>query len=464
MSRHQAPPVRRAHPGEDLSQLPPEISAHLARPFLYFIRVAAMAGAALLAATMLALALANGPWATAFLALWEMPAGIAIGTFDTTRSIRHWINDGLMALFFFVVSLELKRELVLGELRTVRAAMLPAAAALGGMAVPVIVFLLLVEPGPAMHGWGTVMSTDTAFVVGCLAVLGSRIPGSLRLFLLSLAIFDDVGAILVVAIGYGGPLDWGALAAAGAVVLTIVAVRRLGVRAMPVYVALGLALWVALDLSGVHATVSGVVLGLMTPSGRWVSGTRLRAILDRVASHPLDQRWGDDRLARQALSRAGTATREVLSPLERLEMALHPWVAFGVLPLFALANAGVPFGRATVDTGLVLATAAAFVIGKPTGIVLASVLAVRLRLAVRPASLPWKLLAAGSLLTGIGFTMALFVAELAFDADRLDSAKAGVLVASVVCALAGLGAIIAVTRGPRTPGPANRRDLDPAAR
>jgi NhaA family Na+:H+ antiporter len=418
----------------------------LARPFLYFVRVEAMSGAALLVCAVLALTLANGPWAHAFLALWEMPAGISIGAFEASRSLRHWINDGLMTLFFFVISLELKRELVLGELRSVRAAALPVAAALGGMVVPVAVFLLLVEPGPATRGWGTVMSTDTAFVIGCLAVLRSRIPGSLRLFLLSLAIFDDVGAILVVAVGYGEPLVWGALAGAGTVVLAIVAARRLGIRAMPVYVALGLALWVALDLSGVHATASGVILGLMAPSGRWVSDTRLRAILDRVSTHPLDQPWGHDTAARHDLSRAGAATREVLSPIERLELTLHPWVAFAVLPLFALANAGVTFGGAPVDTGLVLAVAAAFVLGKPAGIVLASVLAVRLRLAVLPRTLPWKLLVAGSLLAGIGFTMALFVAELAFDSTLLDSAKMGVLTASVISAVAGLGAVIAVTR------------------
>ena len=205
MPRHQAPPVRRAGPGEDLSRLPSTMAGHLAQPFVHFLRIEAMAGAALLASTVLAMVLANGPWASAFLALWELPAGITLGPFDATRSLRHWINDGLMTLFFFVISLELKRELVLGELRTLRAVALPIAAALGGMAVPVAVFLLLAEPGPAMRGWGTVMSTDTAFVIGCLALLRSRTPGSLRLFLLSGAIFDDVGAILVVAVRYGGP-------------------------------------------------------------------------------------------------------------------------------------------------------------------------------------------------------------------------------------------------------------------
>lgn len=420
----------------------------LARPFLYFIRVEAMAGAALLASTALAMGLANSPWSDWFLGLWQTPVGISAGAFETSRTLKHWINDGLMTLFFFVISLELKRELVLGELRNPRVAALPVAAALGGMLIPVGVFLLLVEPGPHARGWGTVMSTDTAFVIGCLAVLKSRVPGSLRLFLLSLAIFDDVGAVLVVAIGYGGPLDWIALALAAGTIAAILALGRFGVRGMSVYFALGVGLWLALDRSGIHAAVSGVILGLLTPSRRWISGTRLRAILDRVTARPLDESWGGNARARGDLSRAGVATREALSPIERLELALHPWVAFAVLPLFALANAGIPLRDVEVDTGLAMAVAAAFVIGKPAGVVLFSVLAVRLRIALLPSSLSWRLLVPGSVLTGIGFTMALFIAELAFEAGSLASAKLGVLLASLVCATVGLGALVLLTSSP----------------
>lgn len=436
-----------------LSRLPHGPTDRFASSFLYFLRIEAMAGAALLAGTLVALGIANSPWSEAFLALWETQLGFVAGQGEISRSLKHWINDGLMTLFFFVISLELKRELVLGELRSPRMAALPVAAALGGMVVPVALFLLLLGQGQDqnqnMSGWGTVMSTDTAFVIGCLAALGRRVPGSLRLFLLSLAIFDDVGAILVVAIAYGDALSWAALGAAAFVLAVTAGVARLGIRSTGVYIALGAAAWLAFDASGVHATVTGVILGLMTPSRRWISDTRLRAILGRVIAHPPDERWNSDRAARGDLRRAGVAAREALSPIERLEHGLHPWVAFVALPLFALANAGVPVTGAQIDTGLAYAVGAAFVIGKPLGIVLFAFLAVRLRIAILPPGLRWRLLVPGSILAGIGFTMALFIAELAFDADSLVSAKLGVLVASVVCAIVGLGALLLVTRAPR---------------
>jgi len=430
-----------------LSRLPPGPTDRLARSFLYFVRIEAMAGAALLASTLIALCLANSAWSEEFLALWETRLGFTAGPGQVSRSLKHWINDGLMTLFFFVISLELKRELVLGELRSPRMAALPIAAALGGMVVPVAVFLLLGQSQhQSMHGWGTVMSTDTAFVIGCLAALGTRVPGSLRLFLLSLAIFDDIGAILVVAIAYGDPLSWTALGAAGIALALTAGLARLGIRSTAVYIALGAAVWLAFDASGVHATVAGVILGLMTPSRRWVSDTRLRAILRRVIAHPPDEHWNSDRAARGDLHRAGVAAREALSPIERLELGLHPWVAFIVLPLFALANAGVPITSARIDTGLAYAIGAAFVIGKPLGIVLFTFLAVRLRIAILPPALRWRMLVPGSILAGIGFTMALFIAELAFDADSVASAKLGVLVASVICAVVGLSALLLATR------------------
>ena len=435
----------RPHMPDRLSRLPHGMTDRFAKSFLHFVRIEAMAGVALLAATVVALVAANSPWAAWFHALWETRAGISLGGMEISRSLRHWINDGLMTMFFFVISLELKRELVLGELRNPRMAALPIAAALGGMLVPVGVFLLMVDAGPGMRGWGTVMSTDTAFVIGCLAVLGARIPGSLRLFLLSLAIFDDVGAIVVVAIGYGHDLYWPALCAAGMAFALVLALGWLGVRSMAAYVASGAAAWIALDLSGLHATVAGVALGLMTPAARWVSDARLRAILDRVLARPPGELGTGNTVARDDLQRAGVAAREAFSPIERLELLLHPWVAFAVLPLFALANAGVGFAGARLDAGLALAVAAAFVAGKPVGVVFFSFMAVRTGLARLPPALPWKLLVAGSLLTGIGFTMALFIAELAFEADRLASAKIGILAASVVCVAAGLGALFLLT-------------------
>jgi NhaA family Na+:H+ antiporter len=306
------------------------------------------------------------------------------------------------------------------------------------MLAPVSVFLLIVSDAPGASGWGTVMSTDTAFVIGCLAVLGSRVPQDLRLFLLSLAIFDDVGAILVVTIGYGGALNLLALGVAGAALVAVAAIARLGVRSIPVYFAVGGGIWLAFDASGVHATVTGVILGLMTPARSWVSDRRLHAILDRVIAYPPGDHWSSDAAARHDLNKAGIATREALSPIERLEIALHPWVAFGILPLFALANAGVPMVPARFDPSVTTAIFMAFVAGKPVGVILFSFLAVKSRLGIRPSELSWGLLAAGSLLTGIGFTMALFIAELSFNADLLNSVKLGVLAASATSAVLGL--------------------------
>ncbi|KOF15606.1 sodium:proton antiporter [Ensifer adhaerens] len=430
---------------DSLSQLPREPADRLTKPFMRFLLIEATAGIILLLSTLLALGLANTAWSSSFLALWEMPAGVRVGDIEIYRSLKHWINDGLMTLFFFVIALELKRELVLGELRNPRIAALPIAAALGGMAVPAGLFSLLVGGGPGASGWGTVMSTDTAFVIGCLAVLGSRVPGSLRLFLLSLAIFDDVGAVLIVAIGYGEPLNWVALGTAGLGLAVVAGIARLGIRSIPVYFAIGGGIWLAFDTSGVHATLAGVILGLMTPARRWVSDTRLNAILDRVIAHPPGDHWSRDTVARSDLHRADVATREALSPIERLEIALHPWVAFVIMPFFALSNAGVPIGDANFDIPLTIAIFAAFVVGKPVGIVLFSFLAVKLRFGTRPDELSWSLLAAGSLLAGIGFTMALFIADLAFEPELLNSVKLGVLGASVISAALGLLALTLLT-------------------
>ncbi len=426
---------------ESLAQLPKEPADLFTRPFLRFVRIEAMAGAVLLLCALIAIVLANTVWSVQFLSFWELRVGLALGDIEFSRSLKHWINDGLMTLFFFVVALELKREMALGELRNPRLAALPLAGALGGMIVPAGVFLLLVQGGPSASGWGTVMSTDTAFVIGCLAVLGSRVPESLRLFLLSLAIFDDIGAILVVAIGYGGALNWIALGLAGAGFAIVAASARLGIRSIPVYFAIGGGIWLALDASGVHATLAGVILGLMTPARSWVSDTRLHAILDRVVAYPPGDHWSGDSASRRDLLRAGVAAREALSPIEQLETTLHPWVAFTIMPLFALANAGVPIVPSNFDSTVAMAIFVGFIFGKPIGVVLFSALAVKLRLAIRPSELTWSMLVAGSLLAGIGFTMALFIAELAFGPALLDSVKLGVLAASVVSAIGGVLAL-----------------------
>jgi NhaA family Na+:H+ antiporter len=422
----------------ELSQLPTELVDRLAKPFARFLRIEAAGGVVLLLFAVVALALSNSPWARPFLGVWETRIGMQFGTFEFARSLRGWINDWAMTLFFFLVALELKRELVLGELSNPRMAALSIAAALGGMLVPAALYVLLQWGQPGQDGWGTVMATDTAFVIGCLALLGPRIPQSLRVFMLSLAIVDDIGAILVVAIGYSSHIAWSALAL-GAVGIAVVHLMALiGVRTFPAYFLVGGFVWLAVDASGIHATITGVILGLMTPARRWVSDERLYAILDRVVAHPAGDEGSEDTKDRQTLQLAEVAARESLSPVERLEIGLHPWVGFVIMPLFAFANAGLPLSFGDLTNSLTLAVFAGFALGKPVGVLGFSWLALRTGIAIRPPDLDWRLLAGGALLAGIGFTMALFIANLAFNPSLIDSAKLGIFLASGFSALAGL--------------------------
>jgi NhaA family Na+:H+ antiporter len=432
--------------------LPPEIADRVTKPFGRFLKVEAAAGGMLLVATFAALTLSNSAWSAPFLTFWETPVGLHFGSWDITRSLRHWVNDGLMTFFFFVVALELKRELVLGELRNWRLAALSFAGALGGMLVPAFVFFAIMKNQPGVHGWGAVMATDTAFVIGCLALLGSRIPSSLRLFLLSLAIFDDVGAILVVAVGYGDAPTWPVLALVVLGIAAVVGAARVGIRSVPIYFLLGGVVWLGFDASGIHPTIAGVVLGLLTPTRGWVSDERLRTIFERVLSYPRGDHWSGDTTGRGDLRRAGIAATETLSPVERLEMVLHPWVAFAIMPMFVLANAGVTIAGADMSDPVSMAIFGALVFGKPIGVFTLSWLAVRLRLATRPLDLSWSLLAAGGLLTGIGFTMSLFIAGLAYSSMLLDAAKIGILGASIVSAAAGLLMLVWLTPKQRPAG------------
>lgn len=423
---------------QDNTGLPHEMADSFTDPFHRFLKIEAAAGAALVLATLAALVLSNSAWSASFLAFWRMPVGLHVGGWDYARSLRDWINDGLMTLFFFVVALELKRELVLGELRHLRMAALSFAGALGGMLVPLAIYLGMMAGLPGVHGWGTVMATDTAFVIGALALLGSRIPPTLRLFLLSLAIFDDVGAILVVAFGYGHALNWPALVLGVLGLAAVAGAARIGIKSVPVFFLFGGAIWLCFDASGLHPTLTGVALGLMTPTGAWVDDARLRAILGRLLANETGEHWSGDTAERRDLQRAGTAVTQALSPVERLEMMLHPWVSFAIMPVFALANAGVAIARGDMWQPVSAAIFAALVFGKPIGVFAFTWLAVRLGLATRTTGLSWPLLAAGSLLTGIGFTMSLFIAGQAYAPAMLTAAKIGILAGSVVAASAGL--------------------------
>ncbi|MBR0662206.1 Na+/H+ antiporter NhaA [Neoroseomonas oryzicola] len=434
-----------------LNALPREAIDWFVGPLGRFLRIEAAGGVVLLLSAILAFALSNSALAERFLAFWDTPLGVRAGAIVFERSLRGWINDGLMTLFFFVVALELKRELVLGELREPRVAALSIAAAAGGMLVPAGIYLASQFGRPGEHGWGTVMATDTAFVIGCLALLGRNAPQRLRIFLLSLAVVDDIGAILVVAAGYSGTLDWTALTAGGAGIAAVRGLALLGVRTVPVYIVAGSLIWIAIDASGIHPTVAGVVLGLLTPTRGWVSDRRLRAILQRVLAYPPGDHWSGDTADRRVLRSAGKAAQETLSPVERLGMALHPWVAFGVMPLFALANAGVPLSIDGLAEPLALTVMIGLVLGKPVGVVGFAWLAVRSGMAVRPKTLGWGMLAGGGILAGIGFTMALLIAELAFQGGQLQAAKLGILAASVISAATGLAFLALLGRHGRTP-------------
>jgi len=429
-------------PGTEIARLPKELVDRLTKPFGRFLRIEAAGAAVLLLFTVAALVLSNSPWADFFEHAWETSVGLQLGSLEFVRSLREWINDGLMTLFFFLVALELKRELVLGELNNPRMAALSIAAALGGMLVPAALYLALQWGQPGEMGWGTVMATDTAFVIGCLALLGSRIPQSLRVFMLSLAIADDIGAIVVVAIGYSSHIAWAALALAALGVAIVRAMAVLGFRGFPLYFLVGAFIWLAVDASGIHATITGVILGMMTPARRWVSDERLYAILGQVVAHPSGADRSGATKDRQTLQVAEIAARETLSPVERLEIALHPWVGFVIMPLFAFANAGLPLSIGDLGSSVTVAVFVGFALGKPIGVLTFSWLAVVSQIAIRPPDLSWRLLARGGLLAGIGFTMSLFIANLAFSRSLIDSAKLGIFLASIFSAVAGLALLM----------------------
>jgi NhaA family Na+:H+ antiporter len=413
-------------------------------PVARFLHVQSASGVVLLAFTLAALALANSPVREQFLALWKTQIGLSIGDWDFRHPLKHWINDGLMVIFFFVVGLEVKRELVLGELRGFRTAALPIAAAMGGMIAPAAIYLALQWGQGGQHGWGIPMATDIAFVVGCLALLGERVPRSLRILLLSLAIVDDVGAILVIAIGYTSQIHLVPLAGGVLGIGLVMLLARLGVRSVPMYVLVGVGVWFGFHESGVHATIAGVILGLLTPVRPWVSEGLVMQLVRQAGDFLEGGAWPDEPDRHSVLRSVERAARETISPLERLEAALHPWVSFVIMPLFAFANAGVSLKLAAFADPVALAVLAGLAVGKPLGIVSLSWVAVRTGLATLAPGLSWRVLTAGGVLAGIGFTMSLFIAGLALNEQMLDSAKVGILTASTVCAGAGMVLLIAM--------------------
>ncbi len=431
--------------------VPDPLVDRLLAPFRRFARTASAGGLVLLAATAVALAWANSPWAAAYHRLWETPLTLGAGGWSVQWSLHHLINDGLMAVFFFVVGLEIKREVLAGELKSLRSASLPMVAALGGMIVPAGLYALVNGGGPGSGGWGVPMATDIAFALGVLALLGDRVPTGLKVFLAALAIVDDIGAVLVIALFYSGGVAWGALATAGAILLVAVGANAAGFRRPWTYGTLGIALWAAVLASGVHATVAGVLLAMAIPvrtrldEPAFLASAR-RALDDFDAAAVVTARDPDTTVLSNtehhtALEELETLCEQAQPPLIRLEHALHGIVAFAIMPLFALANAGVSLGAdasQAVASPIALGTVLGLVLGKPLGITGFSWLAVRLGFAALPSGVTWPMLVGAGVLGGIGFTMALFIAGLAFtDPALLEAAKLGILAASLSTGVAG---------------------------
>ncbi len=404
------------------------------KPIQQFLHVEAASGVVLAVCAAVALIAANSPWSDAWARLWDTRLVLGVGQLVLDYPLWYWINDALMALFFFLVGLEIKRELVLGELREPSARALPVAAAIGGAAVPALIYLTFHHSGPASRGWGVPMATDIAFVVGLLALFGRRVPPALKLFLLSLAIVDDLLAVVIIALFYSDGLNGQMLGLAGLCFFGMVVMRAVGVRALLAYWIAGGAVWLCTLKSGLHPTVAGVALGLLTP---------VRPLLPLPAVEGLLRSTGE-RLARargkekaQLVSESAALLNEAVSPVRRLEEKLHPWVAFGIMPLFALANAGVPIAAHSLLDPVAVVIAVALVVGKPLGILLAAAAALRIVGGRLPEGLNWRILIAGSCLGGVGFTMSLFIAGLGLPAEFLVAGKCGVLFGSLVAGALG---------------------------
>jgi len=408
----------------------------LIRPLVDFLHTEAAGGVALVAAAIVALLWANSPWDASYDDLWTTHLAVALGDWELDLDLREWLNDGLMVLFFFVVGLEIKRELVEGELRDPRRAALPVCAALGGMIVPALIYAAFNAGGEGSDGWGIPMATDIAIAVGVLSLMGSRISPSLKLLLLALAIVDDIGAIVVIAVFYTDEIHGVAVLASVGLVLVLAVMRRAGITSIAAYVVVGAALWLVLHESGVHATLAGVVLGLMTPT----QPIRQPELIDAAELSDIS--------SYEAARQTATAARESVSVVEWLEHQLHPWTSFLIVPLFVLANAGVPLSGAAVSDALTSSVAGGIVVGlvvgKFVGIAGFTWLAARLRIARLPEDATWSGILGVSALAGIGFTVSIFITDLAFAGTSLDDqAKIAILAASALAA--AIGSVLLVT-------------------
>ena len=425
------------------------------RPIQAFTRLEAAGGILLIACTIVALLWANSPWAASYFHLWHINVTFAFGGARISEELHFWINDGLMAVFFLLVGLEIKREALVGELASFKKAALPIAAALGGLLVPAVLYTLLNRGGPGAAGWGIPMATDIAFALGVLALLGDRVPASLKVFLAALAIADDIGAVLVIAFFYTAQISWISLVVAGAFFVTLMAMNRIGLRHPLIYALLGSGLWLAFLQSGIHATVAGVLLALTIPARQRID---VRAFLAR-SEITLDEirRAEDAGEVIEAIAAKGHAIERLVSdcervesPMLRFEHALVPWSKHFIMPIFALSNAGVALGSGAMGAlvnPISLGIMCGLIFGKPIGIVAFSWLSTRSGVASLPTGVRWRQILGIGMVGGIGFTMSLFVANLAFGpTPMLETAKVGILAASVISGISGATILLQKTK------------------
>ena len=408
-----------------------------------FLHIEAVSGIVLVIAAVIALAWANSPYAASYEALWHTPLSIGLGDFVFSRSLHFWINDALMAVFFLVVGMEIRREMHEGALSDLRQAALPVGAALGGVVAPALIYVVMNSPPPQQLGWAVPTATDIAFAVGVLALLGRGVPSGIRVFLLALAIIDDIIAILIIALFYSGGLQAVGFAIAALGIALVLGLQRIGIGSAFGYIVPGALVWTGLLQAGIHPTLAGVVLGLLTPVRSTPTREKPQDVVSRVARDlSQDEASRAEQLAKPA-RQLRMAQRELVPPVVRVQMALHPWVAYLIMPLFALANAGVSLnGLNLADTAplqVMIGVAVALVVGKPLGVVAVSTLMVRLGWGRLPPGVSWGGITLVGLLAGIGFTMAIFIALLAFkDEQLLSAAKLGVLVGSLMAAVIGI--------------------------
>lgn len=422
-----------------------KITQLIADPFERFLKLQSSGGLLLILATVIAMVWSNSGYSTSYFSLWEQHLSIDFGSFKFSRSLHWWINDGLMTIFFFVVGLEIKREVLAGKLSTAKDAIFPMAAAIGGMLFPVIIFLLIVGHGEAAHGWGVPMATDIAFALGVLSLLGKKVPLSLKVFLTALAIVDDIGALFVITLFYSQEIHWTYLQLAGGLFLLLLVFNYFNLRIIYVYLLLGIVIWYFFVMSGIHPTIAGVLLALTIPASRKI---HMQSFIERAKSG-LNKfqkaKWPDSNVAltsqqTNALETIEESLTKVQSPIYRLENNLGDFVSNLAMPIFALANASIVFGGANIDlfNSATLGVVIALLLGKVCGISLFSWLSVKLGWAKLPSNVTWIQIVGVGILAGIGFTMSLFIANLAFtDVSLINQFKIGVFIASFLAGLIG---------------------------